>query len=116
MYAGTHTCVRIDGEEFWSSSLQLVGDVCIRADVSVWRGDLQDEPAGRGVLRDALAVQRLSNQPEKEVLMGITGNKGENPTLKRKYLFTLRAVVVGVQNLDLHSGFGSEDPVAGSDV
>lgn len=48
--------------------------------------------------------------------MGVTGNKGENPTLKRKYLFTLRAVVVGVQNLDLHSGFGSEDPVAGSNV
>lgn len=48
--------------------------------------------------------------------MGITGKKGEDLTRKWKHLFTLRAVVVGVQNLDLYSGFGSEDPVAGSDV
>lgn len=29
VYAGTHTCVRINGEEFRSGSLQLVEDLCV---------------------------------------------------------------------------------------
>lgn len=48
--------------------------------------------------------------------MARTAKKGESFMLKWRHLFTLRAVVVGVQNLDLYSGFGSKDPVAGSNV
>lgn len=34
----------------------------------------------------------------------------------RLYLFTNRAVVIGIQDLDLHDSFGSEDAITGSDV
>lgn len=48
---------------------------------------MQDESASRGVLRDALAVERLRNESEKEALMGITGKEGEGSNAKMKVPF-----------------------------
>lgn len=128
--AQTHTCVRVDDEEFRSGSLELVRDLGVWADVSVRGRDLQDEPAGGGVLWDSLTVQglggwgggdgkkeRSGSEYHKRKLHN-EAERNDNTVIEksRLYLLAYGAVVIGIQHFDLHNGFRSEDAITGCNV
>lgn len=129
----THTCIRVNDEQFRSNSLELIRDLGIWADVSICGRDLQDEPACRRVLWDVLSVQGLEwgqnerKMEEGKTLKWLPGGKGHDKLKVLKlhqsreeknwlYLFAYGAVVIGIEHFDLHSGFGREDAITGSNV
>lgn len=117
-----NTCIRVNDEPFRANSLELVRDLGVWADVSIRSRGLQDEPAGRGVLWETLAVQGLGRDGVRRKLkwerywIEYQDEKSTSNWMLWLYLFAYRAVVIGIQHLDLHSGFGSEDAIAGSNV
>lgn len=49
---------------------------------------MQDESASRGVLWDALAVERLRKEPRKEALMGAAADEGWDSNAKNESTFS----------------------------